>query len=139
MPVAETSTPIPPSFDYSGYRFLPSLPNEITENCSSINAIQENNQQEYITNHRTAMLASFTITTGPGAILPNEQVKMKYPKLVNEAIGALAVKLAKESIFGNDLMKTCTVKVHRDLSALPAEGLSRLKDTLYGLGKSSFV
>ena len=130
MPVAETATPIPPSFDYSGYRFLPSLPNEITENCSSINAIQENNQQEYKTNHQTA---SFTTTTGPGAILPNGQVKIKYPKLVNEAIGALAVKLAKESIFGNDLMKTCTVKGHRDLPALPAEGLSRLKDTLYGL------
>ena len=123
MPVAETSTPIPPSFDYSGYRFLPSLPSEIT--------IQENNQQEYIINHQTA---SFTTTNGPGAVLPNEQVKMKYPKLVNEAkIGALAVKLAKESIFANDLMKTCTVKGHRDLPALPAEGLNRLKETLYGL------
>ena len=131
MPVAETSTPIPPSFDYSGYRFLPSLPNEITETFSSINAIHENNQQEYITNHQTA---SFTTTTGPGAVLPNEQVKMKYPKMVNESkVGALAVKLAKESIFGNDLMKTCTVKGHRDLPALPVEGLSRLKDTLYGL------
>ena len=66
-----------------------------------------------ITNLQTPMPSSFTTTTGPGAILPNEQVKMKYPKLVNESkIGALAVKLAKESIFGNDLMKTCTVKDH---------------------------
>ena len=56
---------------------------------------------------------------------------MKYPKLHTEGkIGLLAVKLSREAIFGDQLMRQCTVRGCRGLPALPYDGLKVLKDAL---------
>ena len=45
----------------------------------------------------------------------------------------LAVKLAKESYFGKQLMKDCTVRGTREQPGLPAEKLAELKQFLQSL------
>lgn len=56
---------------------------------------------------------------------------MKYPKLKGVSkTGSLASKLAKEAIFGEEVMAKCTVKGHRNYPALPSDKLAELKRTL---------
>ena len=61
-----------------------------------------------------------------------EAVLTKYPTLrVESKIGILAVKLAKEAIFGKDVLAQCTVNGCRDLPALPLPELNELKQVLF--------
>ena len=69
-----------------------------------------------------------------GNMVTSEQIKLKYSGLHSEAkIGSMAVKLAKESIFGEEIMKKSTVKGCRNLAALPENGLKELKESLLTL------
>ena len=53
-----------------------------------------------------------------------QQVIEKHPHLMCASkVGRLAVKLAKDSFFGEDIMARCTVAGTRELPALPSEEL----------------
>lgn len=57
-----------------------------------------------------------------------------HPKLMCPSkVPTLAVKLAKESFFGEDVMAMCTVSGNRELPALPTKELQQLKHTLFML------
>ena len=61
-------------------------------------------------------------------------VLLKYRHLQTEqTMGSLAAKLAREAIFGEDVMKRCTPKGWTDLPALPQAELELLKTTLFEL------
>ena len=61
-----------------------------------------------------------------------EEVMKKYPKLRQESkAGTLACKLAKEAIFGADIMKKCTPIGNRELPGLPEKELKVLKKAMY--------
>ena len=61
-----------------------------------------------------------------------ETVMEKYPKLKTIGnSGALAVKLARESVFGEEVLVQCTVFGARDLPDLPTEELGQLKQALF--------
>ena len=63
-----------------------------------------------------------------------EQVKIKYHKFHSVGkIGSMAVKLCREAIFGDEIMKKSTVKGCRNLPPLPEDGLRVLKETLFSL------
>ena len=60
-------------------------------------------------------------------LVHQELVLSKYQSLVKEStVGTLAVKLANESFFGNDILRKCTVMGCRDYPALPLAELSKL-------------
>ena len=65
-------------------------------------------------------------------LLPVNAVIAKYPKLktVGKA-GPLAVKLARESFFGDDVLVKCTVHGSRALPGLSKKELAELKQTLF--------
>ncbi|XP_065892247.1 uncharacterized protein [Dysidea avara] len=57
-----------------------------------------------------------------------ETVVEKYPKLLNiTKIPTLSVRLAKESFFGKEIMKLCTVRGTGSLHPLPVAELTQLK------------
>ena len=59
-------------------------------------------------------------------------VLMKHPKLrYASKVGTLAVKLAKNAFFRQDVMAQCTVAGERELPGLPDEELQQLKDALF--------
>ena len=64
-------------------------------------------------------------------VLPSEVIA-RYPKLlVAKKAPTLAVKLAREAFFGDDLMGQCTVMGCREYPGLPSAELCRLKETLF--------
>ena len=67
-------------------------------------------------------------------LLAVETVIEKYKSLKNVgSAGALAVKLARESFFGQDVLAHCTVYGHREQPGLPKAELFQLKQTMFGL------
>ena len=65
-------------------------------------------------------------------LLSVEDVLKKYPKLKHESkAGTLACKIAKEAIFGSDVMKRCTPIGNRELPGLPEKELKVLKRTMF--------
>ena len=55
----------------------------------------------------------------------------KYPSLhANSKAGALAVKLAREALFGEEVLAQCTVSGLRQLPTLPLAELNQLKQTM---------
>ena len=59
-------------------------------------------------------------------------VIMKYPKLRTVCkASTLTVKLAKEAIFGEDVMKQCTVAGTREYPGLPFDKLQELKQIIF--------
>ena len=60
------------------------------------------------------------------------EVLQKYPELQTDAkMGVLGVKLAREALFGDDIMKRCTPRGWQDLPALPQGKLFVLKTALW--------
>ncbi len=58
----------------------------------------------------------------------------KYPKLkVESRVTQLAVKLAKESFFGDAVMVQCTVAGYGKYPARPVNGINSLKQTVFEL------
>ena len=68
-------------------------------------------------------------------LLPVHQVFEKYLQLMAEGnAGTLAQKLAKEAIFGSDIMRRCTPSgIHGGLPALPQVELFQLKRVIFKL------
>ena len=65
---------------------------------------------------------------------PPSVVVEKYKKLkARFKITTLAVKLARESFFGNDLLRQCTVMGTREFSALPQDKLLEMKQFVEGI------
>ena len=61
-------------------------------------------------------------------------VLLKYPKLRGDSkAGTLAVKLAREALFGDDVLIRCTTFGNREHPALPVAELNQLKDKLFQL------
>ena len=57
----------------------------------------------------------------------------KYPKLlVANKAPTLAMKLAREAYFGEEVMAQCTVMGCREYPGLPCDELSSLKETIFG-------
>ena len=60
------------------------------------------------------------------------EVLLKYPDLQSECkIGKLAVKLAREAVFGDAVLRRYTPKGWQDMPALPQRELNMLKTALY--------
>ena len=67
-------------------------------------------------------------------LLPTETIIKKYPSLRHEnVIGKLAVKLARECFFGNEVLARCTVMGCRDYPALPVNELNELKQLIFSM------
>ena len=63
-----------------------------------------------------------------------QAVLQKYRKLRGDALaGSLAVKLARESYFGQEVMQKCTVRGNRGLPGLPYTELCQLKQTVFSV------
>lgn len=66
------------------------------------------------------------------ALITVEEVLAKYRKLKGEAKApTLAMKLAREAIFGDDVMRRCTPVAGRELPGLPIAELQLLKQTIF--------
>ena len=60
-----------------------------------------------------------------------EEIIDRYPKLQTLCkAGSLACKLAREAIFGEEVLKQCTSKGNRNLPGLPSKELEELKRVL---------
>jgi len=67
-------------------------------------------------------------------LIPVSTVLLKYPKLKGESkAGTLAVKLAREALFGDAVLAKCTPFGNREQPALPTNELNRLKEELFQL------
>ena len=65
-------------------------------------------------------------------LLNTDLVINKYAKLKGPSkAGALSVKLARESVFGTEILTKCTVRGCRELPALPTEELAFLKQVMF--------
>ena len=65
-------------------------------------------------------------------LLPVEKVIEQYPKLKSEGkAGTLACKIAKQALFGVDIMKRCTPIGNRELPGLPVKELKELKKVMF--------
>lgn len=81
---------------------------------------------------KTSILPSIEINKEN--LSPCDIILKRYSTLHNEkAIGTLAVKLASESFFGNDVLKKCTVMGLRGYPALPTKELNELKQTIFSI------
>lgn len=85
----------------------------------------------------TSIKPRSTVSYLPSSSIPKDQLKnpedviRKYPKLHCESkSGKLAVKLAREAFFGEEVLSRCTVNGFRELPALPLAELNELKQTL---------
>ena len=66
--------------------------------------------------------------------MPAKEIIDRNPKLVCESkVSTLALKLARESFFGEDVMVQCTVAGDRELPALPGHELELLKNQVLTL------
>ena len=65
-------------------------------------------------------------------LVPAIQTLQRYPKLrVESKASFLAVKLARESFFGKNLMSQCTVMGCGKYPALPGNEINLLKQTMF--------
>ena len=72
------------------------------------------------------------IRAKPGNVALPSSAIMKHPKLrFSSKIGTLAVKLARDAVFGDDVMAQCTVAGERGLPGLPTKELQQLKQALF--------
>jgi hypothetical protein len=75
----------------------------------------------------------------PSTAIPKDELKpvsevlSTYSHLRAEAkLGKLAVRLSKEAIFGESVMRQCTPRGYNQMPALPQQELFFLKTTLFG-------
>ena len=101
--------------------------------CSNVTPSQPQNApqcKQILLREATNYLPSSSINTVK--LITPEAVLDKYRTLrVESKIGVLAVKLAKEAYFGEDVLVKCTVSGCRSLPALPLFELNELKQFLF--------
>jgi hypothetical protein len=85
-----------------------------------------------VRSHNSGMHKSLQSTPQtPYTLWPIEEVVAKYSELHKpESITRLAVKLAREAVFGPDVLAQCTPLGHTQFQALPVAGLQKIKETL---------
>ncbi len=67
-------------------------------------------------------------------LVSSQKTIRTYPKLTVESkVSQLAIKLARDSFFGDSVLVRCTVMGHGKLPALPNAQLNELKCTVYKL------
>ena len=67
-------------------------------------------------------------------LISASDVIAKHPKLrCSSKVGTMAVKLAKDAFFGEEVMARCTVAGERELPGLLTDELQRLKHTIFML------
>ena len=66
-------------------------------------------------------------------VTPNSIIQSNPSLMCPSKVPTLALKLAKESFFGDEVMARCTVAGSRDLPALPTNELHHLKHILLNL------
>ena len=72
------------------------------------------------------------ITNSKAVIIPVSGVLSKYPKLRCESkVATLAVKLAREAFFGDDVLSRCTVSGERAYPGLPVDKVNELKSAIF--------
>ena len=82
------------------------------------------------TSNKVTVLPSEAINKA--ALLPADDILKKYSKLKGASrAGELAVKLAMEAFFGEQVLTMCTVKGCRNLPALPSAELQQLKQVVF--------
>ena len=85
-----------------------------------------------ITSARSTGEVLDSVSIDKSKLLPVDVVVAKYPKLrVVGKASRLAVKLAKESVFGEEVMRQCTIFGTRQLPGLPREELFQLKKAAF--------
>ena len=67
-------------------------------------------------------------------IVSVSEVLSKYPsRCCTSKVKTLAVKVAREAIFGDDVLIKCTVARERELPGLPVYELAQLKQAMFNL------
>ena len=83
-------------------------------------------------NSSSNALDSSEIANSKVTIIPVAAVLSKYPKLRCESkVATLAVKLAREAFFGDDILQRCTVSGERAYPGLPVDKVNELKTTIF--------
>ena len=68
----------------------------------------------------------------PSSAITRESLSDRYPKLRSLCkAGSLSYKLAREAIFGENILKRCTPKGNRYLPGLPSKELDDLKRVMF--------
>ena len=111
-------------------------PNTITSSQPSQDNLSQSSQPlPIIFKSKAGLLAPLSEDEIPTNLSsPNEVIqRYQHRLLFRGKIGELAVKLAKESYFGEKVMKCCTVMGHRELPGLPQKTLNNLKQFIFQL------
>ena len=118
----------------SNYTFSELVPQPSSQQPASLGTNQLGVDSNDISNHHplppqtpVSMTATTTTTSSSNnALLAASDVIKKYPKLVTlHKAPTLAVKLARQSTFGDNLMARSTVMGCREYGALPTEALNK--------------
>ena len=68
----------------------------------------------------------------PQKLISIAEVIGKYPKLLSkDKASRLAIKMARESVFGNETMRCSTVRGTQDLPALNSDGMDAIRNALF--------
>jgi hypothetical protein len=68
----------------------------------------------------------------PQKLISIAEVIGKYPRLLSkDKASRLAIKMARESVFGEETMRCSTVRGTRDLPALNSDGMDAIRNALY--------
>lgn len=116
--------------------FIPHLPSPSTSSAAPLHSVgvlsaPSVTPSRPLQGHNQSSLPSSTTVQRQKLVHP-EEVITKYPKLlVTNKAPTLAMKLAREAFFGEELMARCTVMGCREYPALPSNELCHLKETLY--------
>ena len=126
----------------SNYTFSKLVPQPSSHQPASLGTNQLGVDTNDISNHHplppqtpVSMTATTTTTSSSSsnnALLAASDVIKKYPKLVTiHKAPTLAVKLARQSTFGDSLMARSTVMGCCEHGALPTEALNKLKQVIF--------
>ena len=78
------------------------------------------------------VLDASEIAKSNAALIPISAVLAKHPKLRCESkVATLAVKLAREALFGDDVLSRCTVSGERAYPGLPVDKVNELKAAIF--------
>ena len=108
-----------PSANFQAYHGTDTIQGQIAPQCTRI-------KRKEGTNYFSSSDVAKSKLSNPDTVLA------KYRNLrIESKVGMLAIKLAKEAIFGEDVLAQCTVSGCRNLPALPVEELNQLKQALF--------
>ena len=124
-----THTPLAPTTPTLPAPTTPTLPTPTTAN----NPMQQGVPRKPLPVKAASNALPSTEING-SKLIPVSTVLLKYPKLKGESkAGTLAVKLAREALFGDAVLAKCTPFGNREQPALPTNELNRLKEELFQL------